>query len=277
MLKRTKAADRWRLPDEPWGEVQPRLPARPNPHRLGGGRPRTPDRACADAVSFRLRAGCRWKALGAPGICPGPTAHDRFQEWVAAGVFLNLWKAGLLEYDELRGIDWSWPAVGGCLTQAPLGGEAGKNPTDCGKRGAKRSPSAGGNGIPVGVAVGGASRNDFEAARQAIEGTPVGHPRPTEKEPRGACLGKGYDFGGVRARLVEFALTGPIRARGEEARALKRRAGYRARRWVVGRAQSWLNRYRAVPTRWCEKPENFLATWHVALALITYRATGLTG
>ena len=44
--------------------------------------------------------------VGRHGICPSSTAHDRFQEWVRAGVFLELWKAGLLEYDELKGIDW---------------------------------------------------------------------------------------------------------------------------------------------------------------------------
>ncbi len=31
----------------------------------------------------------QWKALDATGICSGSTAHLRFQEWVAAGVFLN--------------------------------------------------------------------------------------------------------------------------------------------------------------------------------------------
>jgi transposase len=104
-MKRTKTADRWRLSDELWAKIRPLLPAHPNTHRFGGGRPRKPDRACADAIFFRLRTGCQWKALDATGICPGSTAHDRFQEWVEAGVFLRLWKAGLAEYDELRGID----------------------------------------------------------------------------------------------------------------------------------------------------------------------------
>jgi len=46
---------------------------------------------------------------------------------------------------------------------------------------------------------------------------------------------------------------------------------------VVERTHSWLNRFRAVLIRWCKKPENYLATLHFALALITYRATRLTG
>jgi transposase len=91
------------------------------------------------------------------------------------------------------------------------------------------------------------------------------------------CLDKGYDYDEVRELLAKFGFTAHIRARGEEAQALKHHAGARARRWVVERTHSWLNRYRAVLIRWCKKPENFLATLHFALALITYRATGLTG
>ena len=133
------------------------------------------------------------------------------------------------------------------------------------------------NGIPIGVAVDGANRNDFKMARSTIESIAVGRPEPTERKPQGMCRDKGYDYDEVRERLAEFGFTAHIRARGEEARALKRHAGARARRWVVERTHSWLNRYRAVLIRWCKKPENFLATLHFAFALITYRAAGLTG
>lgn len=117
-----KSADQWRVSDELWEKIRPLLPGRPNTHKFGGGRPRKPDRVCADAIFFRLRTGCQWKALDATRICPGPTAHDRFQEWVKAGVFLRPWAAGLLEYDGLKGIDWSWVSMDGCVTKAPLGG-----------------------------------------------------------------------------------------------------------------------------------------------------------
>jgi len=48
-----------------------------------------------EAILFVLSTGCQWKALDATGLCPGSTAHDRFQEWAKAGVFRRLWKAGL--------------------------------------------------------------------------------------------------------------------------------------------------------------------------------------
>lgn len=122
-MKRTRSANPWRISDELWEKIGPLLPVHPNTHKFGGGKPRKPDRVCADAIFFRLRTGCQWKALDATGICPGSTAHDRFREWVAAGVFQKLWQAGLMEYDQLRGIDWSWLAMDGCMTKAPLGGK----------------------------------------------------------------------------------------------------------------------------------------------------------
>jgi hypothetical protein len=38
-------------------------------------------------------------------------------------VFQQLWAAGLLEYDKLKGIDWAWQSMDGAMTKAPLGGE----------------------------------------------------------------------------------------------------------------------------------------------------------
>ena len=120
-----KSGGRWRISDELWAFVAPRLPDHPNTHRFGGGRPRRGDRDALDAIFFVLRTGCQWNALNATGICSSSTAHRRFQEWCAAGVFLKLWRSGLEVYDELKGLDWSWLSMDGAMTKAPLGG--GKN------------------------------------------------------------------------------------------------------------------------------------------------------
>ena len=113
----------YRVSNELWDKIQPLLPKRVNTHRFGGGRPPADDRTCLNAILFVLRTGCQWNALNATGICPSSTAHDRFQAWVAAGVFRRLWAAGLLEYDKVKGIDWAWQSMDGAMTKAPLGGE----------------------------------------------------------------------------------------------------------------------------------------------------------
>jgi putative transposase len=145
--------DQWRIPDALWERIEPFLPPRPL-HPLGCHNPRVADRKAMDAIFFVLRTGCQWNALNATGICSSSSAHRRFQEWTAAGVFVNLWATGLEEYDEIKGLDWDWLAMDGAMTKAPLGGErTGRNPTDRGKQGTKRSLLTEANGIPVGLAV----------------------------------------------------------------------------------------------------------------------------
>src|SRR6266511_6163565 len=129
------ADDGWRIPDVLWERMVPLLPAR-KLHPLGCHRPRVEDRRAMDAIFFVLRTGCQWNALNATGICSSSSAHRRFQEWVAAGVFEELWRRGLVAYDERVGLEWEWLAMDGAMTKAPLGGEkTGPNPTDRAKRG----------------------------------------------------------------------------------------------------------------------------------------------
>ena len=130
----------YRVSDALWAVLQPVLAVHENTHRFGGGRPRVPDRQGAEAIFYVLRTGCPWGALDATDLWPHSTAHDRFQEWVAAGVFLKLWKAGVEQFDELKGLDWEWLSMDGAMTKAPLGGEKNRpNPTDRAKSGVKRS------------------------------------------------------------------------------------------------------------------------------------------
>ena len=131
--------------------------------------------------------------------------------------------------------------------------------------------------MPIGVAVEGANRHDMKLVRATIESLVVDRPEPTAEAPQGMCLDQGYDYDEVREILAEFGFTAHIKARGEEAKEIKQEAGKRARRWVVERSHSWLNRFRRILVRWDKKPENYLALLHFACALIAFRAAGLFG
>jgi putative transposase len=113
--------------------------------------------------------------------------------------------------------------------------------------------------------------------RATIESIVVERPEPTETQPQGMCLDRGYDYDEVRDILREFGFTAHIRSRGEEAKGIAREAGKKARRWVVERSHSWLNRFRRLLVRWEKKPEHYLAFLHFACALIAFRAAGLFG
>ncbi len=164
------------------------------------------------------------------------------------------------------------------MTKAPRGGKkVGKHPTDRGKSGTTRRVLTDGGGVPVGLAVEGANRHDFKMARATIASLPVERPAPTPEPPQGMCLDKGDDVDEVRDLLAECGCTAHIRARGEEAHAIKQEAGYNARRWVVERTHRWMNRCRRVLIRWDKKVCHSLACLHLACASITYRQAGLLG
>ena len=111
--------------------------------------------------------------------------------------------------------------------------------------------------MPIGLAIDGANRHDSKPVPSAVEGMvkatiqsiAIERPEPTEKEPQGMPLDKAYDSGEVRDLVKEFSYTAHIRARGEEAQAIKHEAGFKARRWVVERTHSWMNRFRRILTR----------------------------
>jgi hypothetical protein len=90
----------------------------------------------------------QWNALNVTDICISSSAHRRFQEWERAGVFQEFWREGLLEYDEVVGIDWDFLSADGAKTKAPLGGpKTGPNPNDR----AKNEVSPDTQGTPIGT------------------------------------------------------------------------------------------------------------------------------
>jgi len=158
-----------------------------------------------------------------------------------------------------------------------VGKKTGPNPTDRAKDGVKRSVLTEGRGVPIGLAVAGANRNDFKLARETLESLPLPRPHAEGRSPQGVCLDKGYDYDEVRELLVEFGYTAHIRSRGEEAQRLKRDARVRARRWVVERTHSWINRFRRILIRGEKRTANYLGLLHLTCAIITYRCAGLLG
>ena len=131
--------------------------------------------------------------------------------------------------------------------------------------------------MPVGVVVAGANRNDHLLLAETLAAIVVRRPRPTRAKPQGLCLDKGYDYASTRTVARGLRLTLHLRTRGEEARAKRRHPRAKARRWVVERAHSWLNRFRRLLVRWEKKACNYEAMLHFACAVIVAGQSGLFG
>jgi putative transposase len=268
--------DDYRMPDELWELLEPLLPKYPESSK--GGRPRADLRSVADAIFYRLRTGCQWNAIPRE-LAPGSTAHQYFQEWLEAGVFDLLWQQALTDYDDLVGLDLRWQCVDGAMTKAPLGGQkTGKNPTDRGKQGTKRSLMTDANGIPLGLAVAGANVHDIRLLEQTIDDAWERSPRFEDCIKEHIALDKGYDSKAVREMLeTVYGYIAHIKSRGDESKDANRSRRKKARRWVVERTHGWLNRFRGILIRWEKKLQNHIACLHLACAYFTYARSGVFG
>src|SRR5919197_1151074 len=187
------------IPDALWNEIQPLLPKHVTHYPLGCHRKRVDDRSAMNAIFFVLKTGCQWNALNATGICSSSSAHRRFQEWNKAGVFKKLWKKCLGKCKAVTRASVPWMERWG--KHRLRGKKRGPNPTDRAKQGVKRSLLTEGQGIPIGLAIDGANRNDFRMAKETITSIPIKRPKPTKKKRQGRCMDKGYDFDEVRMLL----------------------------------------------------------------------------
>ena len=116
---------------------------------------------------------------------------------------------------------------------------------------------------------------DDERPAFSTEGILVPRPTPTPETPQGLCLDAGDDDDAVREIVKELGFTPRIRPRGEAAEAIQREPGFKTRRGVVERTHRWMNRFRRLLVRWEKRDDTYLAMVHLALGIITWRATGL--
>jgi putative transposase len=156
-----------------------------------------------------------------------------------------------------------------------VGKKTGKNPTDRGKLGVKRSVLTDARGVPLGIAIAGANAHDTTLLRATLQSIPVPRPKPGSRRKQHLCLDKGY-FGKPSETLARRRGYVPhIPSKGDTQR--KRRAGYRARRWVVEASHSWTNRARRQLVRWEKKADNYLAFVHFQFAYIALKQARVLG
>lgn len=265
----------WRMPEAIWRRLRKLIPLKKRSPK--GGRPPLDPRRVADGIYFVIRTGCPWKAVPAQ-LGSGSSLHRYFQEWTACGVFRKLWKQGLVEYDRRRGIAWRWQTLDTAMNKAPLGGEkTGRNPTDRGKLGVKRSVLTDARGVVLGIVIAPANRHDSRLALPTLESIVVPRPQPRPRKPQHLCADKAYDDGKFRKRLRRRHYVPHIKSRGEESAEQKRHPHAKAHRWVNERTQSWFNRFRRVLIRWEKKADNYLAILNFVAAWIAYRAARVLG
>jgi putative transposase len=159
----------------------------------------------------------------------------------------------------------------GCWARPGSGGKkTGKNPTDRGKLGTKKSLLVEADGGPLAVVIAGANVNDHKLLEATIEAVVVERPDPAEREQH-LSLDKGYDNPTGHEVVERHGYIGHIRPIGEDRREKRRPGRRKARRWVVERTLAWLSKCRALLVRYDKHDENYLGLIQLACGLLWYR------
>lgn len=159
-----------------------------------------------------------------------------------------------------------------CLGQSAFWGVAvGKNPTDRGKNGSKRSILVEAEGGPLSAVVEAANVHDTKLLAQTLEGIVVKRPKPTSQQPQHLCLDKGYDNPTGRTATKQHHYTPHIRPIGKDDSCPPGKKKHPARRWVVERTLAWLSKCRAILVRYDKHVENYLGLNQLACALYWFR------
>ena len=124
--------------------------------------------------------------------------------------------------------------------------------------------------MPLGLAISGANTHDQKLLFETLDSIPVSRPRSSP--PQNLCGDMGYDNEAFRERLHRRGYRPHSKSRFQE-HCDKRVYGQRARRWVVERVASWLNRYRRILVRWEKKAANYEALLHLVFAHILWRTS----
>jgi putative transposase len=261
----------WEMSDPLWERVEPiLLEDAPPPPKRNGGRPRIDWRAAINGIIFRLRSGCQWNKLP-ERFGDDSSVHRWFQRWCIRGVFERIWAELVQECDELGAVHWKWQAADAAMGKARFGGDkVGKNPTDRGKNGTKKSLLVERDGGPLGVVIDGANVLDWKLLDATIEAVVVERPDPEEVEQH-LSLDKGYDNPTGHEVVEQHKYVDHIRPIREDRREKRGPGRRKPRRWVVERTLAWLSKCRGLLVRYDKHGFNFLGLVQLACGLLWYR------
>ena len=133
------------------------------------------------------------------------------------------------------------------------GKKTGRNPTDRGKLGSKKSILNDGRGIPLAVTVHPSNQHDTKTIDELLNGLCI------EKLKTGSVIyaDKGYSDWTIESAFSLLGIEIKIPTKGKN-RKVGRASCLGKKRWMVERTHSWINNFRKLKVRWEKKVENFL-------------------
>ncbi len=253
-----------------WDRMRELLPQPEDSHPLGCHRPRASDLLCLLGMLFRLVTGCSWEDAEAAlqWQVSDTTLRARRNEWVRAGVFDQVFREALADYDRAGLLHLRHAAADGSLHKAPCGGPgSGPNPCDRGKLGWKWLIIVDTSGVPVGWVIAGANRQDSVLLAVSLDSVSA----KLRRRIRWLHLDRGFDNNNVRAELAERGLSDACIARKRprnNPNAVMPAPKFKGKRWPVERTNSWISNYGQMRRNTDRCPEHRHAQLALTVTLI---------
>ena len=259
----------WEISDELWRRIEPILlefwPKKPTGRKVANWR------KMLNAIIFRFAAAA--SGTNCPsGTDPRALSTTGSRAGLQQGSSSESGRSWSPSVTNSAGCSGSGSRPTRCWARPALGGKkTGKNPTDRGKKGTKKSMVTDGDGGPLGVVIAGANVLERRLLAATIESIVVERPEPTKDEPQHMPLDKAYDNPTGEGAATAAGYTPHIRRIGEEKKGCDRSQGHKPRRWVVERTFAWLSKCRGILVRYEKKDINYLALIQLACGLFWYR------
>ena len=158
------------------------------------------------------------------------------------------------------------------MVKAPLALEAvGKNPTDRGKNGCKRSILTDKKGVPLSIVIGGANTHDVKLLAATLDGVVMERPNDEGDKEQNLCLDAGYVGAQAKQEVLDRAYVPHIRPRSEEIEEKAKNPDFKPKRWIVEVCHSWFNRFRKILVRYEKKARSYMGLLMLAVTVIVFR------
>jgi transposase len=115
--------------------------------------------------------------------------------------------------------------------------------------------------------------HDVKLLPATLDQAVIARPPVSAGQEQNLCADAGYKGEPAREAALARKYQPHIKQRREEAEAKRTEPGFRARRWVVERTHSWLNRFRKLLVSFEKTEASYVALLSLAAALICWRQT----
>ena len=253
------------ISDSMWNEIKDIIPSK----NVKIGRPEWDNKKTLEGIFLIIKTGMQWKYLPKE-FGKVSTVHGKFRKWVKMGVFDNIMQKAKISYAQSLDKPMTWFASDTAHSKAPLANNwSGKNPTDRGKRGVKRSIIVDIKGAPLSIYTGPSNKHDisfFEKTFEkfCFEKTEIARIMEVDaaydcKQTKLFC--KKYNF-------VLLAAT--------NIRRNKKKKKYHSHfRWIVERTFSWQSWFRGIKICWTKTEESFVAFLQLVSSVQLFKLGGI--